>query len=424
MSIDETAIISPHPYHPLNISAYDFWDLDFDGREQIFARLRAEDGLTWHPPISSAFPSDETGYWAATRHADIKTVSQNNLIFGSRLGITIDYTPAEVQQISTFFLAMDPPEHSRYRRLISSVFTPRQVRVIEDQIRSNAAEVVDELLSKLRADEELDFAAECSAKLPMRTVSDMIGIDPGNREAVAFAAEALFGGTDAEYADINEIAAHAFTQLTFLNTAGTELAQQRRTDPRDDLMTKLVTAEIDGETLTDTDIGSFMVLLAAAGNDTTKQTTSHAFKALQDNPDQMEWLVEDFDNRIDGAVEEFVRWATPVTAFARTALEDTELAGTPIKKGEKVALFYCSANRDETVLDRPNEFDITRSPNPHFGFGGGGAHFCLGAQVAKMQLRHLFHQLLTRLPKVELGAPEYLHSHLIHGIKHMPIRLG
>ncbi|MDZ7881431.1 MAG: cytochrome P450 [Mycobacterium sp.] len=422
MSTDENSAASPHPYHPLNVSAYEFWDLDFAGRENTFAQLRAEDGLSWHPPASSIFPHEETGYWAVTRHADIKYVSQHSEIFGSSLGVSIDAIPAEVQQISTFFLAMDPPDHSRYRRLISSVFTPRQIRMIEDQIRANATEIVDDVVEKLRSGEEIDFVSECSGKLPMRTVSDMIGIDPAEREAVAAAAEALFGGTDSDYADLEEIATHTIAHLTFLNTTGTELAKLRRTDPRDDLMTRLVEAEIDGEKLTDTDIGAFMVLLAAAGNDTTKQTTSHGFKALMDNPEQRSWLLEDFDNRIDGAVEELIRWATPVTAFARHALEDTELAGTPITKGEKVALFYSSANRDEAVFDRPGQFDITRTSNPHLGFGGGGAHFCLGAQVAKMQLRHLFRELLTKVSDVELGEPQYLHSNLIHGIKRITIK--
>ena len=421
MTVDER---SSHPYHPLDVSASEFWDLDFAKRDETFARLRAEPGLSWQRSLSSIFPSEEMGYWAVTRHADIKYASQHNELFGSRFGISIDYLPAEVQQMSTFFLAMDPPDHSRYRRLISSVFTPRQVRLIEDQIRANAAEIVDGLLEKLDSGGEFDFVKECSAKLPMRTVSDMIGVAPADREAVAYAAEALFGGTDAEYADIEETATHIFTQLTFLNTTGTELARRRRAEPADDLMTRLVNAEIDGESLTDSDIGSFMVLLASAGNDTTKQTTSHGFKALVEHPEQVAWLLEDFENRIDAAVEELVRWSNPVIAFARTALEDAELGGQQIREGEKIALFYCSANRDESVFDRPGEFDITRTHNPHVGFGGGGAHFCLGAPVAKMQLRHLFHQLLTRLPKVELGEPHYLHSNLIHGIKHMSIRLA
>ncbi|WP_179476106.1 cytochrome P450 [Mycolicibacterium vinylchloridicum] len=424
MTIEDTEARTPRPYHSLDLSDRAFWEQTFPTRDETFAELRAEAGLSWHRPVSTIFPSEETGYWAITRHADLKYVSQHNELFGSRYGISIDYMPAEVQQISTFFLAMDPPEHSRYRRLISSVFTPRQVKLIEDQIRVNAAEIVDDLLEKLSSGAEIDFVAECSAKLPMRTVSDMIGIDPGDREAVAYAAEALFGGTDAEYADIEEIATHTFAQLTFLNTTGTELAQRRRIEPADDLMTRLVEADIDGERLTDTDIGSFMVLLAAAGNDTTKQTTSHGFKALADHPEQVAWLLEDFDNRIDGAIEELVRWSNPLIAFARTALADTELAGESIKAGEKVVLFYCSANRDTSAFDRANEFDITRTPNPHVGFGGGGAHFCLGAQVAKMQLRHLFQQLLTRLPRVELGQPEYLHSSLIHGVKHMSVKLA
>src|SRR3984893_13396586 len=217
MTVDER---SSHPSHPLDVSASEFWDLDFAKRDETFARLRAEPGLSWQRSLSSIFPSEETGYWAVTRHADIKYASQHNELFGSRFGISIDYLPAEVQQISTFFLAMDPPDHSRYRRLISSVFTPRQVRLIEDQILGNATEIVDDLITKLRTGDKVDFVADCAGKLPMRTVSDMIGIDPSQREQVAAAAEALFGGTDADYADIEEIATHTLAQLTFLNTTG------------------------------------------------------------------------------------------------------------------------------------------------------------------------------------------------------------
>ena len=414
---------SPHPYHPLDISAPAFWDKDFRTRDDTFAQLRAEDGLSWHPPVSSIFPHEETGYWAVTRHSDIKYVSHHNEIFGSRLGISVDPLPAEVQRVSTFFLAMDPPEHSRYRRLISLAFTPKQIRRIESQIRANAAEVVGQLIERLHDEGGVDFVSQCSAKLPMLTISDMIGIEPDDREAIALAAESLFSGTDDEYANIEERATHALTQLGILSNTGIELAKRRRQEPHDDLMTNIVNAEVDGHRLTDTEIGAFMVLLASAGNDTTKQTTSHVFKALCDHREQREWLIEDFEHRIEGAIDEFVRWATPVMNFARHALVDTELAGTPIKAGEKLGLFYCSANRDETIFDRPHAFDMTRSPNPHFGFGGGGAHFCLGAQLAKMQLRHLFHQLLTRLPDVDVGEPVLLHSNVFHGIKHMPVTL-
>lgn len=420
----ETSATSPRPYHRLDISAPGFWDNDFLSRDKTFAALRAEEGLSWHRPMPAAFPNDETGYWAATRHADIKYVSQHEELFCSSLGVSVDPMPAEIQRNMTFFLAMDPPEHTRHRKLISSGFTPRQVRRIENQIRANARSIVDDLLAELRGGDRIDFVAHCSGKLPMRTISDMIGIDPADQEKVAYAAESLFSGSDDEYASLEERAVHVMTQLGVLSDSGIELARRRRTEPHEDLMTELVNAEVDGHRLTDEELGAFMVLLGSAGNDTTKQATSHAFKALVDHPEQRAWLLADFDNRINAAVEEFVRWSTPVIAFARHAVVDTEVAGTAIKAGEKIGLFYCSANRDEAVFDRPHEFDITRSANPHLGFGGGGAHYCLGTHVARMELRHLFYELLTRLPAVTLGDPEYVHSTFVHGIKRMPISLA
>lgn len=415
---------SPHPYHPIDISTPSFWDKTFDIRDESFARLRAEDGLSWHRPIPAIFPHEETGYWAATRHADVKYVSQHSELFGSSEGVSVDPMPAEIQRGISFFLTMDPPEHTRYRRLISSAFTPRQIRRIEEQIRANARDVVDRLIADLRSGDPVDFVASCSGKLPMRTISDMIGIDPAGQQAVAYAAESLFSSSDDDYASLEERAVHVMAQLGVLTNAGIELARLRRAEPHEDLMTEIVNAEVDGHRLSDEEIGAFMVLLGSAGNDTTKQATSHAFKALVDHPEQGDWLRADFEHRIDAAVEEFVRWSTPVIAFSRRALVDTEVAGTPIRAGEKVALFYCSANRDEAVFDRPHEFDISRVPNPHHGYGGGGAHFCLGNQLARMELRHLFAELVTRMPAVRLGEPEYLHSTFVHGIKRMPISLA
>lgn len=416
--------ISPHPYHRLDISETEFWGRDFRTRDETFATLRDEPGLTWHRPMDAVFPNQETGYWAATRHADVKFISQHEELFCSREGVSVDPMPAEIQRNMTFFLAMDPPDHTRYRKLISSGFTPRQVRRIEEQIKANSRSIVDDLLAQLRSGDQIDFVASCSGLLPMRTVSDMIGIDPADQQKVAYAAECLFSSSDDEYASLEERAVHVMTQLGVLAGSGVELAQRRRAEPHDDLMTELVNAEVDGHRLTDAELGSFMVLLGSAGNDTTKQATTHAFKALVEHPEQRAWLLADYDNRIGGAVEEFVRWATPVLAFARHAVVDTEVAGTEIKAGEKVALFYCSANRDQSVFDRPHEFDITRTTNPHLGFGGGGAHYCLGTHVARMELRHLFYELLTRLPEVTLGEPEYLQSTFVHGIKRMPISLA
>ena len=199
-----------------------------------------------------------------------------------------------------------------------------------------------------------------------------------------------------------------------------ELAKFRRQNPGDDLMTSIVNAEVDGQRLTDEEIGAFLILLASAGNDTTKQTTTHVMMALVDNPEQRDWLMEDFDNRIGPAVEEFVRWSSPVMQFARFVTEDTEINGQPVSAGDKVGLFYCSANRDETAFDNPGAFDLQRSPNPHLGFGGGGPHFCLGSQLAKAELRNLFRELLTRLKTIEFGEPDLLYSSFVHGVKRLP----
>jgi cytochrome P450 len=208
--------------------------------------------------------------------------------------------------------------------------------------------------------------------------------------------------------------------MVLLSNTGVELARYRRRNPGDDLMTSIVNAEVDGHRLTDEEVGAFLILLSSAGNDTTKQTTSHVMLALANNPAQRDWLTGDFEGRIGAAVEEFVRWASPVMQFARFAVVDTEIAGQPIRAGDKVGLFYCSANRDESVFDEPGTFNLGRSPNPHLGFGGGGPHFCLGNQLAKAELRNLFRELLTRLKHVEFGEPDLLYSGFVHGIKRLP----
>lgn len=403
-------------YSSLDISSRDFWRQPFAVRDQTFAAARATDGLTWHKPLPTLFDIVEPGFWAVTRRADIVHVSQHPELFTSAQGIALDPMPAEVQKIATFFLAMDPPEHTRYRRLISSAFTPRNVRRIEEQIHANAVAVVDELVGA----GDVDFVKACSSRLPMMTISEMLGVAPSDREAVALAAEKLFSMSDDEYSSLEERAGATVNEMMLLSNTGVELAKFRRSNPGDDLMTSIVNAEVDGHRLTDEEIGAFMILLASAGNDTTKQTTTHAMMALAANPAQRQWLMADFEERIDQALEEFIRWATPVLQFARIATQDTEVAGQPIKAGDKLGLFYCSANRDEAVFDDPHTLDLQRSPNPHLGFGGGGPHFCLGKQLAKSELRNLFRELLTRLRRSEFGEPDYLQSSFVHGIKRLP----
>jgi cytochrome P450 len=406
----------PREYSPIDITSEDFWSRPFAERDETFAQLRAGDGLTWHRPFESLFGLDEPGYWALTRRADIVYVSQHPELFTSADGVALNPMPAEIQRFASFFLSMDPPQHTVYRRLISSAFTPRNVRQIEEQIHANAVRIVDDLVGA----GAVEFVSACSAKLPMLTIMDMLGVPGADQPAVAYAAEKLFGLTDEEYSTPGEGPADPLSQITLLSTTGVELAKFRRRNPGDDLMTSIVNAEVDGHRLTDDEIGAFLILLASAGNDTSKQTTTHAMMALAANPAQRNWLMEDFDGRIALATEEFVRWASPVMQFARFATCDTEINGAPVKAGDKVGLFYCSANRDEAVFDNPGSFDLTRSPNPHVGFGGGGPHFCLGNQLAKAEVRILFRELLTRLHTVEFGEPDLLYSNFVHGIKRVP----
>jgi cytochrome P450 len=407
------ASVQAREFSPVDIASRDFWSQPFALRDQTFAKLRAAEGLSWHVPWPVDVRCGGAGVLALTRRADIAYVSQHPELFTSAEGVALNPMPAEIQRFASFFLTMDPPQHTTYRRLISSAFTPRNVRKIEEQIHANAVSIVDDLVGA----GDVDFVAACSARLPMLTIMDMLGVPSADQHDVAYAAEKLFGMSDEEYSTPEEQADDPAAHIMLLNNTGVELARFRRKNPGDDLMTSIVNAEVDGHRLTDEEIGAFLILLASAGNDTTKQTTTHAMMALSENQDQRDWLMEDFDNRIGPAIEEFVRWASPVIQFARFATTDTDINGQPVAAGDKVGLFYCSANRDEAVFDNPGAFDLTRSPNPHLGFGGGGPHFCLGSQLAKTELRNLFRELLTRLKTVEFGEPDLLYSSFAHGIK-------
>ncbi|HEX2286094.1 MAG TPA: cytochrome P450, partial [Mycobacterium sp.] len=252
-------------YSPYDISSREFWGQPFVKRDETFAQLRAAEGLTWHRPLPTMFPMEEPGFWAITRRADIAHVSQHPELFTSARGIALDPMPFEVQQIATFFLAMDPPQHTVYRRLISSAFTPRNVRRIEEQIHQNAVAIVDDLIGA----GEIDFVAACSARLPMLTITEMLGVAPSERESVAKAAEKLFSMSDDEYSSLEERAQNTINEMMLLSNTGIELAKYRRRHPGDDLMTSIVNAEVDGHRLTDEEIGAFLILLSSAGNDTT-----------------------------------------------------------------------------------------------------------------------------------------------------------
>ncbi|BBY01752.1 cytochrome P450 [Mycobacterium seoulense] len=406
-------------YDPIDLSSRAFWSTTAADRERSFAVLRAERPVSWHPPVEDALmpDPDDPGYWAVTRRADIVAVSRNNEAFLSGLGVMFENIPVELLEASQSFLAMDPPRHTKLRKLVSAAFTPRQIRRIEDSIQANARAIVEELQC---AGSGADFVDHCAKQLPIRTLSDMVGIPESERERVAHAADALVSWADPVYLDGRHPMEVLVENQVYLHQIAGRLAAERREHPGDDLFSGLVNAEVDGDRLTDAEVSAFFVLLSVAANDTTRQTTSHAMKALTDFPDQRAWLAADFDNRIGTAVEEFIRWASPVMTFRRTAATDCELAGQSIRAGEKVVMFYPSGNWDTDVFDHPERLDLSRSPNPHVGFGGGGVHFCLGAHVARAQLRAIFGELLRQLPDIQAGDPAYVAGNFVHAIRSMP----
>ena len=420
MTVSPLTSISQRPYDSIDLSSRAFWSTGAADREKDFAVLRAERPISWHPPVEDALmhDPDDHGYWAVTRHADIVTVSRDSDTFLSGKGVLFENIPEELLEASQSFLAMDPPRHTMIRKVVHAAFTPRQVRRIEDSIKSNARAIVAELRWMGSG---ADFVEHCAKELPIRTLSDMVGIPDSERAQVAEAADALVSWGDPVYLDGRNPLEVLMGSQMYLHQVAGALAADRRENPGDDLISALVHAEVDGDRLTDAEVAAFFVLLSVAGNDTTRQTMSHAAKGLTDFDDQRAWLAADFDDRIGGAVEEFVRWATPVMTFRRTAATDCRLGDQDIAAGEKVVMFYSSGNFDETVFDAPERFDLSRTPNPHLGFGGGGRHFCLGAHVARAQLRAIFGELLTQLPAFEAGDPSYVPGNFIHGIRSMPV---
>jgi cytochrome P450 len=410
---------SARPYDDVDLSSRAFWSTTAADRELSFATLRAERPVSWHPPVEDALlkDPDDPGFWAVVRHADIVTVSRNCDVFISGNGVLFENVPADLLEASQSFLAMDAPRHTLIRKLVSAAFTPRQVRRIEDSIKANAKAVVQGLAA---AGTGADFVEHCAKELPIRTISDMVGIPESERQQVAAAADAAVSWADPVFLNGRNPLEVLVQAQVYLHEVALSLAAQRRRTPGDDLFTNLVRAEVDGNRLSDAEVAAFFVLLTVAGNDTTRQTTSHALKALTDHPQQRAWLLDDFDDRIGGAVEEFIRWASPVMTFRRTAVADFELAGQTIRPGEKVVMFYSSGNWDDTVIEQPNRFNLDRGRNPHLGFGGGGVHFCLGAHAARAQLRAIFAELFAQLPGIAAQEPQYVPGNFIHAIRSMP----
>ncbi|MHC1562819.1 cytochrome P450 [Actinomycetospora sp. C-140] len=415
---------TPDP-DPLDLSSLDFWGRPMAERDATFRELRDQRPISWHrPPEGMLMPgADDPGFWAVVRHADIGHVSKNPKIFCSGQGVQFQDAPPELLEASQSFLAMDAPRHTQLRKIVSAAFTPKQVRTIESRIAERAERIVDDLLDH----GDGDFVALVAKQLPMGTIYDLMGAPVEYQESLAEAADLLVATNDPDVLEnlgLEDPLQAAGQALAGLLGPALELAEARRRDPRDDLMTNLVQAEVDGQRLTDDEIGAFFVLLSVAGNDTTRNTIAHAMRGLTENPEQRAWLAEDLEGRVGGAVEEFVRHGSPVLTFRRTATQDTELRGQHIAAGDKVVMFYESGNRDADVFADPLRFDLARDPNPHVGFGGGGPHFCMGNMLARTQLRQIFSQLLTRVPDLTVGEPETLRSNFVHAVKTMPCSLG
>ncbi|KAA1416953.1 cytochrome P450 [Nocardioides humilatus] len=406
------------PYDPLDVAAYSFWDQPAEGRDAVWRELRRERPISWHRPIEGGMMAPENdGVWVVTTQELIKEVSLNPAIFCSGEGTMFEEVPPDVNEAAASFLGMDAPRHGQLRRLVSSAFTPRRVEQIHAQVKVQAREIVDHLIEV----GEGDFVDLVSKRLPMWTINELLGFDAQQRQEAASWANELVSWADEDVAAGREPGEVLNDALIALLRLGYDFAEKRRRAPANDLMTGLVQAEVDGQKLTDDEIASFFVLLSVAGNDTTRHTISLTARALQQFPEQRALLLEDYAGRIDVAMDEFVRWATPVMTFRRTATRDTVLGGQEIKEGEWVAMVFSSGNRDERVYADPDVFDITRNPNPHVGFGAGGPHFCMGQFLAKMQIREIFDQLLHRVPTMELGEPTYLTGNFVRAVRSMPV---
>jgi cytochrome P450 len=402
-----------------DLGSLDFWGRPAEDRDRYFDLLRREAPISRHEPPEDILGLGDQGrlhYWAIVRYDDIRDISRNPETFCSSEGVQFGDAPPEMLEASQSFLAMDAPRHTKLRKLVSSAFTPRQVVRIEDSIAASAKRIVAEAAPAGGG----DFVQLIGKRLPLQTISDLLGVPDADRERVMQAADTLIGASDPDVFGDRSPLEVLGTALWTLTEFSNELAAHREQHPADDLMTALVQAEVDGDRLTHAEIAAFMVLLSVAGNDTSRHTTSHALRALTLNPDQRAFLLADLDARLPNAVEEFVRWATPVLTFRRTSTREVTLHGQVLPAGEKVVLFYHSGNRDERAIERPWEFDVSRDPNRHLGFGGGGPHYCLGASLAKTQLRAIFGEMLRVIPDIEAGEPELLRSAFIHGIKRMP----
>ncbi len=378
-----------------------------------FASLRRAAPVRWNPqPADMGFNDD--GFWAVTRHKDVVAVSRDSQTWSSfENGAIVRFlsgnTREQVELQRVIMLNIDPPHHTKMRGIVSRGFTPRAIGNLRDVLQDRAQKIVTEAVAKGSG----DFVTDVACELPLQAIAELIGVPQEDRHKLFSWSNDMVGYDDPEYQGDGETAATEILSYSMV------MAADRRACPRDDIVTKLVNAQVDGDELTEDEFGFFVILLSVAGNETTRNAISHGMLAFLDHPDQWELFKQ---TRPETAVDEIVRWATPVTVFQRTATRDTELGGQHIKKGERVGLFYRSANFDEEVFDHPERFDITRSPNPHLGFGGSGAHYCLGANLARLEIDLIFNAIADAMPDIrKAGDPQRLRSGWLNGVKRLPV---
>lgn len=424
MTASSTAI--DRDFDPVDLSPHEFWSQPASGRAEGFAQLRASRPVSWQRPVEGGYGQLETEggfsagasslpFWAVVRHKDVREVSRNTEVFSSASGVMIEEMPREYLEVNSSFLVMDPPRHSRYRRIVSGAFTPRSIAVLEDDITRKATELVDQAV----AQGQCEVVTALSNRLPLWTISQLLGVPEEHRVTMMDNANLLVGTDDPElYPPGTDVTQKLMGAAFALHGLAHELVAHRRAEPGDDLISRLALAEVDGDQLTDMELGSVFILFSVAGNDTSRNTITRGIKAFADNPDQWDLFRSDPAARLKGAVEEALRWASPVIQFRRTATRDVELAGQQIARGDPVVVFYESANRDESVFDDPWRFDITREP-AHLTFGGGGPHFCMGAHLARRQVGAVFTRLAATVDRFEAGEAEQLASHFVNGVRRM-----
>jgi len=398
---------------------FDFTDPDVYAERlpvDELAELRRTSPVWWNAQPRGAEAFGDKGYWLVTRHKDVREVSLRDDVFSSAANCIVPRYPDEesgrgqIEAGRFSMINMDAPQHSRLRKIISRGFTPRAI----ERLRAGLSEAARDIAENAAAAGSGDFVQQVAAELPLHAIANLLGVPSEDRMKLFSWTNEMVGDEDPEFAKSEALASAG--EVMFY---GMQLAALRADDPGDDIVTKLIEADVDGQKLSDDEFGLFMVTLTVAGNETTRNSITQGMMAFLDNPGQWELFKSE---RPQSAADEIIRWATPITSFQRTALTDVELGGVRIKKGQRVVLAYRSANFDDEVFDDPFRFDILRNPNPHLSFGGTGAHYCMGANLARLTVNLMFGALADAMPDLkELAPPERLRSGWLNGIKHWKV---